>query len=107
MIQPRISERSALALLFLSVSLLLIFTGTLLVDPGNNPLANIRPFDTLIDQCEVPGTSSIIRLYRRNVAAFDDYSWLVTYQDSSTNWERELILSYGSPAIETLACNPQ
>jgi hypothetical protein len=86
--------------LFIPASFIL---GVWLLLPGRNAFGNPR-YEELIEQCVIPGSSAIVRLYEGNAHATVGFWYSVTFQESSSHRERQFFYTYSHPAIYGIEC---
>lgn len=78
-------------------------------DPDSGPVSDRNTFgnpaiEDLMEQCVLPATGAVIRLYRGNGGATTAFSYSVTYQSVSQP-ERQFFYAYSDPSVDQIECH--
>jgi hypothetical protein len=76
----------------------------LLLTPGRNTFGN-PAYEQLIDECAIPGSDSVVRLYEGNGHATVSFWYSVTFQKAQSYQEKQFFYTYSYPAIGAITCH--
>jgi hypothetical protein len=91
---------------FLRYSLVIIFLilGLYFIISGKSIFHLLPLPEHQIDQCHIPGSNEIIRIYQGNLGETVDYWYVVTYQQNFIASEKTIVETYSGPDFKKVNC---